>query len=123
MKKVLLRTAFCGMILLISAIDVSAQEAGTDYIDMQFIARFLDGYVLLPQGHTEAYLSECRVNLALRSMLEAYHVNYVKQVFKGYQHGDTLRIVNNETIRVPISRRSMYFIRLSMAFITSPPTV
>lgn len=54
----------------------------------------------LLQGHTEAYLSECRVNIAHRSVLEVHHVYYVKQVFKGYQHGDTLRMVGNEVVQV-----------------------
>ena len=76
-------------------------QEGVDYVKQQFIASLKPGFLTLPQGQTGANLILCQVEAALLSLLQAHNVNYVKQVFTGYQLGDTLRIIGLDTCKVP----------------------
>jgi subtilisin family serine protease len=76
-------------------------QPGVDFADLQFIASFKPSYLSLPPGKTEAPLGQCSVEKDLKNLLVAQGVYYVKQVFKGYQQGDTIRIVDSDIVFVP----------------------
>jgi len=76
-------------------------EPGVDYSDLQFIASFKPGFLTIPDGKSEEYLKNCQVEADLFSLLEQNEVYYVKQAFKSYQPGDTIRIIGSDTCFVP----------------------
>ena len=76
-------------------------QEGVDYVKQQFIASLKPSFLTLPQGQTGANLIQCQVEAALLNLLQAHNVNYVRQVFTGYQLGDTIRIIGQDTCKVP----------------------
>ena len=76
-------------------------EPGIDYVDSQFIASFLYGYLTLPEKETEAHIEECFVEEGLKEILKKHEVWWVKQVFTGAQPDDTIRVVYDDTCYVP----------------------
>jgi thermitase len=76
-------------------------KAGVDFVDQQFIASFKPGFLTLPPGMTEALLERCEVDDELRDLLVGQKVYYVKQVFRGYTLGDTIRVVDSDIVIVP----------------------
>lgn len=84
-------------------------EPGVDFVDDQFIASLKEGYLILPAGKSYAKLEECEVESDLLKILLTHDVSEVEKVFTDAEPGDTIVIVENDTIFVPDISRIFLF--------------